>query len=342
MKHKLIMENWRRFISEEDDHLIVENKRKSFETLMLEVDQGTLDLITITAALNEQVGNQIASLENKLNEGFWKDMSRKAVDKFSNFAASSLDKVVSLVKKAASKNSEKIIKIGIEIVNKISSLGNRLFSKGFALASLIVKVGSLLSLYLLLSLGVAQGGVSSVSLSDFKTAKTVLVQPVIGQATDLSSKSITTRSAELPTDALGVSSSGEDAQVEMFQQQWGKKMDRVIIDSVEVLEGLIVKAEQKGSPLTAEEIEGDLLTVQDEVAVTVLDTLEMIQQYDKIDPEGAKQASEQARQFGISVETTIRSFETKTLDDTDGVTGGLGMQKSGAAVYTKKSIQIPE
>ena len=61
---KLIMENWRRFQDEQDDRLIVEGKKKSFESLMLEVDQGSLSCVTVAIALSEQVDKQIELLKN--------------------------------------------------------------------------------------------------------------------------------------------------------------------------------------------------------------------------------------------------------------------------------------
>ena len=103
------MENWRRFQDEQDDRLIVEGKRKSFESLILEVDQGHLSCVTVAIAISEQGDRQITLFEKQLNENFLKNTAKKFLNKATSFAMKKISDLAKLAKKVMPKNLEKVI-----------------------------------------------------------------------------------------------------------------------------------------------------------------------------------------------------------------------------------------
>jgi len=103
MKHKLIMENWRRFQATEDDRLIVEGKRKSFESLMERVTRGDLDPLVVAIALDEHVSQKLPQFDSILTEGFIKDSIKKAGRALLSFIVKKIGNIQSLLSSGVSK-----------------------------------------------------------------------------------------------------------------------------------------------------------------------------------------------------------------------------------------------
>ncbi len=339
MKHELIMENWRRFQNEQDDRLIVEGKRKSFESLMLEVDQGRLSCVTVAIALSEQVDRQIGLLEKQLNENFLKKLGSKALNKFSNFAMSSLDKVAKLSLKASSKTAEKIIKIGSGIVNKIATVSRKLFEKGsFAIAHTL-RFAAMICLSMLAFTSLANAG---ISIDTLQNAKANTVQPVAELPVDIDFTTDAEETFKMDKDATGepIDIEGESGKT-LKVKEIGKKSDKLILDSAELFDGLIAMAERSGGEITQDQFQKQLDNAQAEVALNVEDQVKFtmeIQQ--KVDPEGVAVGAEDAKEMVTTYNSFIDNFVIKT-GDAVGVKGGLSSFEQGQNTRTTRSLNVP-
>ena len=339
MKHKLIMENWRRFQNEQDDRLIIEGKRKSFESLMLEVDQGHLSCVTVAIALSEQVDRQVELLEKQLNENFLKKLGSKALNKFSNFATKSLEKVAKLSLKANPKAAEKIIKIGSGIANKITTVSRKLFEKGsFAIAHTL-RFASMLCLSMLAIVSFAHGG---ISVDTLQNAKANTVQPVAELAVNIDFTTDAEETYKMDFDATGepIDVEGESGKT-LKVKEIGKKSDQLILDSAELFDGLIAMAERSGGEITQDQFQKQLDNAQAEVALTVDDAVKFsmeIQQ--KVDPEGVAVGAEDAKKMVTTYNSFIDNFVIKT-GDVVGVKGGLSSFEQGQKTRTTRSLNVP-
>jgi hypothetical protein len=339
MKHELIMENWRRFQNEQDDRLIVEGKRKSFESLMLEVDQGHLSCVTVAIALSEQVDRQIALLEKQLNENFLKKLGSKALNSFSNFATKSLEKVAKLSLTASSKTAKKIIKIGSGIANKIASVSRKLFEKGsFAIAHTL-RFAAMICLSMLAFTSLAHGG---ISIDTLQNAKANTVQPVAELAVNIDFTTDGEESYLMDYDATGepIDVEGESGKT-LKVKQIGEKSDKLILDSAELFDGLIAMAERSGGEITQDQFQKQLDNAQAEVALTVDDAVKFsmeIQQ--EVDPEGVAVGAEDAKKMMTTYNSFIDNFVIKT-GDAVGVKGGLNSFEQGQKTRTTRSLNVP-
>lgn len=339
MKHKLIMENWRRFQDEQDDRLIVEGKRKSFESLMLEVDQGSLSCVTVAIALSEQVDKQIQLFEKQLNENFLKKLGSKALNKFSSFAMSSLDKVAKLSLKASSKTAKKIIEIGSGIANKIATVSRKLFEKGsFAIAHTL-RFAAMICLSMLAFTSLAHGG---ISIDTLQNSKANTVQPVAELAVDIDFTTDAEETYKMDFDATGepIDVEGESGKT-LKVKEIGNKSDKLILDSAELFDRLIAMAERSGGEITQDQFQKQLDNAQAEVALNVEDQVNFtmeIQQED--DPEGVAVGAEDAKKMMTTYNSFIDNFVIKT-GDAVGVKGGLSSFEQGQKTRTTRSLNVP-
>jgi len=333
MKHKLIMENWRRFQNEQDDRLIVEGKRKSFESLMLEVDQGSLSCVTVAIALREHVDREITLLEKQLNENFLKNMAKKAVNKISGIAIPSIKKMGKLILSATNKTFKKVFSVCLGIVKKISSAAKYMFEKGMEMAGLVARTASIAALGSLLSFGVnfAQADTGFVGAEELKIAMQLEADNVKGKV-----GRVTAQDSQMDTDAID-----GDVDVERFMADWGTDMDQKTIETIQELQVLLEMVERKGSSLTKEEVEQVLSKIDVEIADWVTQAIEMATDFSKVDPEGAKLAAGQSKQIKVVVSSIIRSIGSK-VQGVDGMSD-LGQQTQVNVAATEKSIErIPQ
>lgn len=334
MKHELIMENWRRFQNEQDDRLIVEGKRKSFESLMLEVDQGHLSCVTVAIALSEHVDRQIALLEKQLNENFLKNMAKKAVNKIAEFVIPSIERIAKLILSATKNTFEKVLGTCLGIINKISSGIKFLFEKGYVMAGYLSRIAVLAGFGSLLSFSIAnsaQADTGLVGAGELKTAMQLEADNVkrkVGQ--------VTVQGSQMDTDAIdGL------VDVERSTYRYGADMDQKTIKTIEVLQTLLEMVERKGSSLTKEEVEQVLSKIDAEIADWVTQSIDNAGEFSKVDPEGAKFAADQSKQIKVVVSTIIRSMGAK-VQNIDGMSD-LGQQTRVDVAATEKSIErIPQ
>lgn len=333
MKHKLIMENWRRFQDEQDDRLIVEGKRKSFESLMLEVDQGRLSCVTVAIALSEQVDRQIALLEKQLNENFLKNMAKKAVNKIVEIVIPSIKRIAELILSATKNTFKKVLSTCLGIINKISKGSKFLLEKGYVMADLVARTAVIAAFGALLSFGVnfAQADTGFVGAEELKTAMQLEADNVKGKV-----GRVTAQDSQMDTDGIdGL------VDVERFTASYGAAMDQKAIETIQVLETLLKMVERKGSSLTKEEVEQVLSKIDAEIADWVTQSIDNAGEFSKIDPEGAKLAADQSKQIKVVVSSIIRSIGSKVqgIDDMS----DLGQQTQVNVAATEKSIErIPQ
>lgn len=122
MKHRLIMENWRRYQNNIDNRLVFEGKRFDSDRLIEMVVSNKITAMDYVNSLDEHVTQQLNFYTNQLKEGIFTDGFKKLAIKIANTGLNALQKIKSFLGKIdleAGKAVYKIILKCLGIVKKI-------------------------------------------------------------------------------------------------------------------------------------------------------------------------------------------------------------------------------
>jgi hypothetical protein len=332
MKHKLIMENWRRFQTEEDDRLIVENKRRTFESLMLEVENGSLSPLLVALSLEEHIIQRLSKFDNKLNEGFWKESAKKAAQKLVGFVTSGIGKVSKLLTQAiGSENSAKLTQTCLSILNKLKPYAKKA-AKIIGPVAKVALVAAIVMIFQNEALASAVGD-GSIGIDQLQAAADLLM--------DLSSSGdgfdITTVTDQVSSDVSG--GGGDFSTVERSVVGVETVMadaDKTAIDAFEGINQLIDQAKLNGSnEISAEQAQKIINTFGDQAAMLIEDQLKATEELCKTDPEACEVAKNQYESLREMVKSYTNSAVTQ-LNTSDDTTARVSQQVTATTKSLKR------
>lgn len=314
MRHKLIMENWRRFQDEEDDRLIVENKRRTFESLMLEVEDDSLDPLLVAISLEEQIVSKLAKFDNKLNEGLWLDSIKAAAQKLGEFVISGVKKVAGLLESAiGTKNYNKLIKKCISIIKTIKPYAD----KASKIMGPITKVALVAAVIIIFQNEALAASVAETSMNlDILQVALDLLMDLISSGDGFE---ITTVTDQVSSDVSGAA--GEASTLSRSISGVETVMADADNNAIQAFEGIkrlideaIASADGK---LSIEDAKKIIDTLGAESAMMVEDQIKAAEELCKTDPEACEIAKNQAESLREVVKSYTNSVVTQ-LTSADG------------------------
>ena len=310
MKHKLIMENWRRFQATEDDRLIVEGKRKSFESLMERVIRGDLDPLVVAIALDEHVSQKLPQFDSILTEGFIKDSIKKAGRALLSFIVKKIGNIQSLLSSGVSKKvldrCKKILSNLTPYLKKIS-----IFMGPVARAAFLVGIS------MLFCSEAAASTVQSIPV-DFdllgEMMKLWLDMSPSGEGYDL----VTTTAQELSNVAGDAGNHATNARevATTAAGELGKNYDgvqKVGIEVAEMIKMLAEEAKRNDGIVPEGAFEKALDAMSNEGAIQFGDLKAETEELCKVDPDVCKDSGQVLEQletmYRSSIESVVKQFK---------------------------------
>lgn len=314
MKHKLIMENWRRFQTEEDDRLIVENKRRTFESLMLEVKDGSLDPLLVAISLEEHIVSKLSKFDKKLSEGFWKEAAKQTVQKLGAYVISGVKKVAGLLESAiGTKNYNKLVRKCISIIKTLKPYAD----KASKIMGPLAKVAIVAAVIIIFQNEALAASVAETSMNlDVLQVALDLLMDLISSGDGFE---ITTVTDQVSSDVSGAA--GEISTVSRSVSGVETVMADADSNAIQAFEGikrLIDEAIASGDgKLSLEDAKRIIDTLGAESAMMVEDQIKAAEELCKTDPEACEIAKNQAESLREVVKSYTNSVVTQ-LTSADG------------------------
>jgi polyhydroxyalkanoate synthesis regulator phasin len=308
------MENWRRFQDEEDDRLIVENKRRTFESLMLEVEDGSLDPLLVAISLEEQIVSKLAKFDNKLNEGLWLDSIKATAQKLGEFVISGVKKVAGLLESAiGTKNYNKLIKKCISIIKTLKPYAD----KASKIMGPITKVALVAAVIIIFQNEALAASVAETSMNlDILQVALDLLMDLVSSGDGFE---ITTVTDQVSSDVSGAA--GEASTLSRSISGVETVMADADSNAIQAFEGikrLIDEAIASGDgKLSIEDAKKIIDTLGAESAMMVEDQIKAAEELCKTDPEACEIAKKQAESLREVVKSYTNSVVTQ-LTSADG------------------------
>jgi hypothetical protein len=309
------MENWRRFQATEDDRLIVEGKRKSFESLMERVTRGDLDPLVVAIALDEHVSQKLPQFDSILTEGFIKDSIKKAGRALLSFIVKKIGNIQSLLSSGVSKKvldrCKKILSNLTPYLKKIS-----IFMGPVARAAFLVGIS------MLFCSEAAASTVQSIPV-DFdllgEMMKLWLDMSPSGEGYDL----VTTTAQELSNVAGDAGNYATDAQElsNVAAEKLGKNslgpaydgVQKVGIEVAEMINMLAEEAKRNDGIVPEGAFEKALDAMSNEGAIQFGDLKAETEELCKVDPDVCKDSGQVLEQletmYRSSIESVVKQFK---------------------------------
>jgi|9_EtaG_2_1085328.scaffolds.fasta_scaffold00225_4 vacuolar-type H+-ATPase subunit H len=316
MKHKLIMENWRRFQNEQDDRLIVEGKKRDFDSLMEDVVRGNLQPLVVATALDEHVSKKLRQFDQLLVEGFFKDSIKKLALSLTNYVISGIANVSELLSQALGnlKNRSKLFQKCIAILDKLKPYAE----KAGKIIGPVAKVAIVTAIVMIFQNEALASTVTdgSISIDALQAAADLLMDlSTSGDGFDVTT--VTDQVTSSVSGAEGTFSTAERsvAGVETVMAD----ADRTAIDAFEGIKMLIDKAELSGeNKISQEQAKKIIDAFGDQAAMLIQDQIKAAEELCKTDPEACEIAKEQYQSLSEMVKTYTNSTVSKinTMDDT--------------------------
>tara|TARA_Y100000114_G_scaffold96942_2_gene90261 strand:+ start:66 stop:1067 length:1002 start_codon:yes stop_codon:yes gene_type:complete len=316
MKHKLIMENWRRFQDQQDDRLIIEGKKRDFDSLMEDVVRGDLRPLVVATALDEHVSQKLRQFDQLLVEGIFKDSIKKLALKLTSYVISGIAKVSKLLSQGLKniKNRSKLVQKCVTILNKLKPYAK----KAGKIIGPVAKVAIVAAIVMIfqneaLASTVADG---SISIDALQAAADLLMDlSTSGDGFD-----ITTVTDQVTSDVSGAG--GDFSTTERSIAGVETVMadaDKTAIDAFEGIKMLIDQAELSGeNKISQEQAKKIIDAFGDQTAMLIEDQVKAAEELCKTDPEACEIAKKQYQSISEMVKTYTNSAVTQinTMDDT--------------------------
>ena len=158
MNQKLIMENWRRFQAIEDDLLLFENKKITYDGLLMKLDNKEINGLRFLESLDHYIAEKSALHLNMLSEGMFKSGFKTLTMKTLNFVMNGIEKIkgfLNTLDVSIGTGVYKIITKGLQILKKLVPVAKKIAKYVGPIAKVAIMVG----IYLLMT-STAIAGVS--------------------------------------------------------------------------------------------------------------------------------------------------------------------------------------
>jgi|11_taG_2_1085331.scaffolds.fasta_scaffold07231_2 hypothetical protein len=266
MKYGLIMENWRRYQTLEDDNIIFENKKISYDGLLLRFDRNEIDPMVFLETLDEHISRKCDLFMNKLNENMFskgfKSLATRAL-KFVVNAIEKIQKFLNSIDFAVGAGIYKVIKKCLGIIQKVTPVAVKISKVLGPIAR--VSMYTLLLMVLTTSTAYASSSGVEVDQDVLNVIVTALQDLTLGNEDQASELMInqTFGSTEVFVDNAEVVSS-----VTKHAEILGNE-NNGIDKAIEAAKSLIQKMD--GKPMSEEEFKNWLNTLDAEVALNIED-----------------------------------------------------------------------
>ena len=125
MEYGLIMENWRQYQTLEDNSVIFENKKISYDGLLLRLNRSEVDPMIFLETLDAHISKKCDLFMNKLNENMFTDGFKSLALKALKFVLSAVDKIRGFLDSVDYQAGAAVYKIAMKcfgVINKVMTL----------------------------------------------------------------------------------------------------------------------------------------------------------------------------------------------------------------------------
>lgn len=308
MKYGLIMENWRQYQALGDNNIIFENKKISYDGLLLRLDRNELDPMVFINTLDEHISRKCDLFMNKLNENMFskgfKALATRAL-KFIFSAIEKIQKFLNALDFAAGAAIYKVIKKCLGIVKKVTPVATKIAKVLGPIAR--VAMYTLIIMILTTSTAYASSNGVEVDKEVLEVALTALQDLTLGNE-DLASEltiNQTIGSTQVFADGAEVVASATE-HAEILGNQ-----NNAVDKALEAASSLIQKM-NTGEPIMEDEFQEWLNTLDSEVAMNIEDARKPSEAMKTEDPETFKQLSTLGKKLKVvqdaHSESTLKKF----------------------------------
>jgi|TARA_R110002153_G_scaffold251652_1_gene409048 hypothetical protein len=333
MKYNLIMENWRRFQTIEDDCLLFENKKITYDGLLIKLDNKEINGLRFLESLDHYITEKSVLYLNMLNEGMFKDGFKKLAMKTLNFVMSGVEKVkgfLSALDVSIGTGVYKIITKGLQILKKLSPVAKKIAKYVGPIAKVAVVVG----MYLLMT----STAVAGVSIDpDLLSAAAELAADLQLGTSDQASEITTTMAQSI----INVSDNGEQVMSianDTFQVT-GDANNAVDVSN-KAIESLLMGARLNidGDTLSPEQFAEILSKLDVEVQTQIEDAMRAAEEIKKTDPDLYEELKEAGDTLYLASDTDVSSEMTSQQIDQN-TTGPDGTSTRDVSAFSQQGAQ---